>query len=300
VNGAFRHTPYAGTKPPFTIGLSPLGDLPWLEMDETLLEELREKARLYATTPEAVVRAASGTEAAQEAVLAMVLEALAREPTHRRDGPLMHVAGCDAPFALDDDAVPAIHRAARMIQEDLVLMRREQAGWVLAAASVCFPSKWSLPQKFGQPLGAIHAAVPGYPGHMAMIVDRIFDHLKDDRPAIRFNWSIHDDARLHHPEPKRGPLAWHAEPVERVAQIRIERQTLRRLPGGEVLFTIRTHLDPVAALRGHPGGAALAAALREQLVALDAAQLAYKGLTQDAARIADALADIAATEGQAA
>jgi dimethylamine monooxygenase subunit A len=300
VSARFRHTPYAGGKAPFTIGLSPLGAAPWVEIDERLAPELQQKARLYALAPERVVCAQPGTALAQQAVLALVLDALAEAPTHRRDGAQMRITGLDAPLALDETGVPAIHRAARMIQEDLVVMRREAAGWVLAAASVCFPSRWSLAEKFGQALGEIHAAVPGYAGHMASIVERIFDHLKDGRPAQRFNWSIHDDAELHHPEPKRGRPAWHDAPVEQVAQIRIERQTLRRLPGGEVLFTIRTHLDPFAALRSQAGGPTLAAALRERLLAMDAAQLAYKGLTQDAARIAAALADIAGTEGQAA
>ncbi len=45
-----------------------------------------------------------------------------------------------------------------------------------------------------------------------------------------------------------------------------------------MLFTVRIHLDPVAALAGHPRGAGLASALREHIGALTRDQLAYKGL----------------------
>ena len=63
--------------------------------------------------------------------------------------------------------------------------------------------------------------------------------------------------------------------------IRIERQTLRKLPAtGFILFTIKVLLDPLAALGRHPEGPALARGLKARLQQLDAAQLAYKGLVE--------------------
>ena len=41
-------------------------------------------------------------------------------------------------------------------------MRRGEDGWRLAAGSLCFPSSWSLDEKFGRPLQEIHAPVPGF------------------------------------------------------------------------------------------------------------------------------------------
>ena len=58
--------------------------------------------------------------------------------------------------------------------------------------------------------------------------------------------------------------------------LRVERQTLRRLPrSGDVLFGIRTHLEPLAAAIDGPAAArALAARMRE----MPAAMAAYKGI----------------------
>ena len=72
--------------------------------------------------------------------------------------------------------------------------------------------------------------------------------------------------------------------------IRVERQTLLKLPGsGDILFTIRVYVDPVAAFRHHPDGAGMAVALAEQIEGLNEGQARYKGLLADRPRIVAAL-----------
>ena len=79
------------------------------------------------------------------------------------------------------------------------------------------------------------------------------------------------------------------------AFIRVERQTLRKLPAsGDILFTIRIYLDPMPVLERHPGRAALAASFAAQLAALDTAQLDYKGLAADRDRLVERLTVMAA------
>ncbi len=168
-----------------------------------------------------------------------------------------------------------------MVQDDLVLMRRDGRGWRIAAASLCFPSTWSLVEKAGLPMAEVHKAVPGYPGRMADVVHRIFDNLPDGQVVERLNWSVYKDDRLHHPESKSGPKTWTGLPggFAGGAFIRVERQTLRRLPvSRDIVFTIKVHVDPVAALRTHPDGKALATQLAKSFAALDADQLAYKNM----------------------
>jgi hypothetical protein len=68
--------------------------------------------------------------------------------------------------------------------------------------------------------------------------------------------------------------------------MRLERQTLRKLAvSGDILFTIRIHLDPLAALARHPDCVTIAGSFATQLAALDEAQLDYKGLTADRGRL---------------
>lgn len=291
----FQHRPYDGTSQPFTVGLKPITEGTWLEPDPFLEMHLAEKDRLLELDREAVFQAETDTADAQREVLSLIVDNLQRfhsasHSFHENKGMMK-----DAGRTIDLDDEPALLTAARLVQEDLVLMRPGPDGYRLAAACLCFPSSWSLTEKFGQSMSGIHKPVPGFNGHrMGMMVARLFDNLKVGQFVCRFNWSIYPDRELHHPEPKQIDLSSQDAALSRLF-LRVERQTLRRLPeSGDVLFTIKIHHDPLTALQKQSDRAALAAHLSEQLMALDADQLAYKGLTEGREALAGALSEIAA------
>ena len=289
------HTPYEGSKKPFSIGLAPLDLTDWIEPDEHLAAHLAEKHRLFDAKRSGVFGEEAGTRDAQAEVLALLVDYLPeRYPgIYSRDGDRMVIAGVDEPVDLAADEAP-LAIASFLVQEDLVLMRPGPDGYRLVAGSLCFPSSWSLAEKFGKPMRDIHGPVPGWEGKMGQLVDRIFDKLKVDQPVWRLNWSIYPDADLHHPESKQLPRDWFSGDAEPEAFVRVERQTLRRLPvSGDILFTIKIHVDPFEALARHPDGARLAAGLREQILSLDEAQLAYKAMSGHRDRIIAALDKIA-------
>ena len=182
-------------------------------------------------------------------------------------------------------------------------MRRASDGWRLAAASLCFPSSWTLAEKFGRPLHEIHAPVPGFGAgtRNADLIARIFDNLKPDQPVIRWNWSLQADMALYK------PMSGHHRDERATARqprfpdgaagtfIRVERQTLRRLAGsGDIVFTIRIFLDPMAVLAAQPEHRQLALSLAAQLDELDGSQLDYKGLAADRDRLVADLRGMAA------
>lgn len=285
-------TPYDGSSRLFQIGLKPLDVAEWIDADDRLAADLAEKERLARAHWDEVFAAEPGTEAAQAEVLALLAAHLpARFPaTHRlRDG-AMEVAG--RLVALD--ASPALWTAAQLVQEDLVLMRRGDEGWRLAAASLSFPSSWRLREKFGRPIYEVHAPVPGFGGgtRNAELIARMFDNLRPETGMIRWNWSVYGDGALHHPHdspPRRFGAGERAEEIF----LRVERQTLRKLAAsGDILFTIRIAVDPLAELERHSDAARIAAALVAQLQALDAAQLDYKGLSLERDRLIERLKEI--------
>jgi hypothetical protein len=302
------HTPYDGSSKPFTIGLKPLGLDQWIDVDEYLLPHLAEKRRLYAEIPEKVFVEEDGTREAQQEVLDLIVAYLAANHprTHRDAGSGVEVVGAGSgggPGAALR-AAPLV-RASLLVQEDLILMRRDESGWRLAAGSLCFPSSWSLLEKFGKPLQQIHAPVPGFgPGtRPAELINRMFDGLQG-QAVERYNWSIQAGDALYHPlsnlqrvdRATNRPSRFTDDDVDAHAFIRVERQTLRKLPvSRDILFTIRIHLDPLKVLAGHPDRATLAASFAAQLEALDEAQLDYKGLTADRDRLVAFLASMAMT-----
>jgi hypothetical protein len=278
------HAPFtAGAYRP-RMGLMPLDPHDWIEIDDRLADDLRLKRRLLAERHDAVFAALPGGELAGREVLdRLVAHLTGRFPEHYAlDGRHLVLAPVQERIALDGDDRHPLDLAGRLVQEDLCLMRAQGEGYVLAAGSLCFPSRWLLADKIGRDLAAIHAPVPGYDAHLARPVDRFFAALTRDRPVWRLNWTIHDRADPFQPEAARPADVAVADFATHLF-LRVERQTLRRLPCGDVLFTIRTHirsLGVVAAVR--EPALRLAAALR----GLPEETRAYRGL----ARIADDLA----------
>ncbi|MDQ0349952.1 heme-dependent oxidative N-demethylase family protein [Ancylobacter vacuolatus] len=295
----FAHTPYDGSRKAFSVGLAPLDLAEWIEPDAKLAATLAERAALIREKRDVVVREEAGTREAQREVLELVVaHVTTRYPEqYRLEGRRITVAATGQSFDLDDDREAPLVIAGQLVSDDLVLLRKSEGGYRLVAAVLCFPSAWSLAEKFGQSLDQLHEAVPGYESKLARVMNRIFENLKVEQPVWRVNWSIYPDDELHHPESKERPRHWFEDPAHLAPEafVRVERQTLRRLPeSGDMLFTIRIHVDPFLAFRRHPEGGALAASLREQILGLDADQLAYKGLTDHRDAVAAALERIAA------
>lgn len=292
------YTPYDGSSKPFAIGLKPLEFDRWLEVDGFFGAQLTEKHRLYTELPDKVFVEEADTRDAQREVLGLVETQMGQFHAQalgeaRALGTTGHGTLAGAPLVT----------ASLMTQDDLILMRRGDDGWRLAAGSLCFPSSWSLTEKFGKPLHQIHDPVPGFGTgtRPAEIISRMFDNLQG-QAVERFNWSVQSNDALYHPLSDRQRIARSAErqssfpdgDINAHAFIRVERQTLRKLPvSRDILFTIRIYLDPLAVLARHPDRARIAAGFATQLGELDETQLDYKGLTADRDRLAAYLGALA-------
>ena len=297
---ALAHTPYADGRKPFTIGLQKLDPALWIEPDERRERDLAQKDVLFREAFDVVFREEPSSRAAQAEALHMLAAHLVEhfpETYQRREGGL--TVGPDRWVPLDDRDVPPLQTAARLVQDDLLLLHKEEAGWRLVAAALCFPSSWSLAEKFGQTLDGLHEAVPGYRERLALRMARIFDNLQVGIPAWRLNWSIYPDDELHHPSSKQKPRRWFDD-GQAEAFVRVERQVLTRLPETRaILFSVKVLVDPMDAIRRHPERVELASGLRDQILALDVDQLAYKGMTEHAAKIAAHLDAMASDEAAA-
>jgi hypothetical protein len=295
-------TPYDGSSPLFRIGTRPLDPADWLAPDAAMATQLVEKARLFAERPGEVFAEMPESRPAQAELLALLVDHLpARFPTlwrHRKAG--MLVAATGETVALDSGESPLL-TAAKLVQDDLLLLQRDDAGWRLVAGCLCFPSSWLLGEKLGKVLAEIHAPVPGFgPGtRQAEVMARMFDAMRPETLLIRWNFSLYGDARLHHPDvsgpdEQRFGTGERADPVF----LRVERQTLRKLPQtGAIAFSIRLSVDPLERLEAHDDAATIAASLVEQIEALTPEQLAYKGLTLEKDRVVRRLGDFAAAQG---
>lgn len=290
-----KHTPYDGTSKPFTIGLAQLDPGRWIEPDEALDFYLSEKAQLLAADRSSVFAAAAESEGAQRELLSLLTDYLLRRYPliYRRRGETIIVGGREANLNGDRP----ILSAGSLIQDDLAIMELKEGEWRLTAAFIAFPSSWSLAEKFGRSMDEIHAPVPGFEGgsRNAELITRMFDRLPPDRFVERFNWAINGDGALHLPKSKSEGIGADAVALEEDrTYVRIERQTLRKLPEtGAIAFTIRIYSDPLTALRNRPDAARLALSFIAQLRELTLPQAAYKGLVSKREALIAALAAIA-------
>jgi hypothetical protein len=144
---------------------------------------------------------------------------------------------------------------------------------------LCFPSRWRLHEKLGKPLAAVHGPVPHYAERLAAPVDRFMAKVKPGHIASRLNWSVLDSPAMFQPTGKwreRANPAITADNAGEHLYLRVERQTLRRLPrSGAILFGIRVHSYQLArAITTQADAARLAEAVR----ALPQATVHYKSL----------------------
>jgi hypothetical protein len=289
------HTPYDGSSKPFTIGLKPLEDGGFIEVDRQLLAYLDEKDRLAAELPGQVVVSETGSEVAQQEVLQLVAGHVCKAypQIYRRTDSVVTITGDGRTIDLANSVFPPIHRAARLVQEDLVIMRKGETNWYLAAASVSFPSAWNLREKFLRPMHEIHRPVPGFAGgtRNAAMIERMFDNLKPGVPVIRWNWSFYGDDKLFHPASDHGMKRRFGDGIEPTnINLRLERQTLQKLPvSGAILFTIRIYIDPIEVMEKHPDAASLAISFIEQLNAMSVDEIDYKGLKDERERLINRL-----------
>lgn len=299
-------TPYDGSSRPFTIGLKPIDSYDWIAPGSDLLEMLAEKDRLNREIPDLVFVEEPDTRTAQAELATLLADHLVstQPATYRREGDRLTVAGVRRVDLVSPSRAPLL-AAADLVADDLILMRRDESGWRLVAASLCFPSSWTLSEKFGRPLQQIHNPVPGFGEgtRTADVIQRIFDNLQAGQPVIRWNWSLQSDRTLYKPlsSIQRDERAVARPPRfadgAASAFIRVERQTLRKLPvSGDIVFTIRINLDPMLALEAHADGPRLAGGLAAQLSGLDPAQIDYKGFNADRDRLVEDLLRIAARQ----
>ncbi len=206
----------------------------WLTADQFRGPELALRNRLLDEQRDLVFAAKPSAEGASVETLALVEAWLAAR-------------GLPPP----PTGVHPLEAAGRAVQEDLCLMVRHDDAWHLDAAVLCFPSFWSLTEKFGRSTNGLHSGVAHYDDELAPRVDRFFDRMRPGQIVWRRNLSVKPYPLLFVPLPKR------AQPVGDLSTtgdgspfwLRSEFQTLQLLPeSGAILFTIKLQLTPATVL----------------------------------------------------
>jgi hypothetical protein len=229
-----------------SIGLRRIDPAAWITVDEAYGADLVERERVLAAHFDEVVQCVD-TDDAREAcreLLDLLVDAL------EIDGQGLWRRGDDGSIAVGptgwsfDPADPDDHltAVAHLVADDLCVLDGEAL--VLVAGAVCFPNRWRLGDKLGHDIVTVHDPVPGFRPEMGDPVRRVLTKLRPGKVVERRNWSLLTDVTLYQPEAPAvalgAPTLTAANAGEHV-WVRVERQTLRRLPEtGVIVFGIRT------------------------------------------------------------
>ena len=244
-----KHTPYLDGQGGVKIGLSPIPESTWLELDNKFEEEILLKKNLLNTNRDKVLKISKGSEDEQEEILESILNYLQKfhSDKYKFSKDSIYIKSTNDLYDLRQFKNP-IELASLLVQEDLVLMSPKENKFYLEAASLSAPSHWSLTENFSKSLLDLHDGVPGYKEDIGKRVDEIFNKLPTERILERYNWSIYDDPKLFQPVHSK-PFVEFKETKPNKLFLRVERQTIRKLPKYEtILFTIRVHVDPIESI----------------------------------------------------
>jgi dimethylamine monooxygenase subunit A len=221
---------FADGPPRFDVGLKPIALENWLLPDDQALW-LPDKNALLDRQPQDVFGETHGSQAAQ-AELAQLIADLTTTPLRANE--------------------PALMACARLVSDDLVVLKKDAGDWQVIACCLCSPTFFSAPYALGKTLAQLHGPVPDGDFGLSARIARVFTGLQPDLILERHNWTVQwSDARF---TPDGQPLRDAAEqaPVIQAANslfLRIERQTIRKLPlTGTLVFTIRIRLTKLADL----------------------------------------------------
>lgn len=281
---AADYAPYKPGPYRLAMGLTPLDLRDWIEPDARMAAELAEKERLLRERHgDVFIALPEAADSAAEVLELLVSYLPERFPAlYQRVGDQIENRVTRQQWPMTQHGLHPLDLAGRLVQEDLCLMQlaTDTDQYRLVGASVCFPTRWRLAEKIGQSLGAIHLPVPDYATQLDSTMDRLFSRLKVERPIWRLNWSLMDNPTLFQPS-GHGRRDYNpavtAYNAGNTLWLRMERQTLRRLPRtGDILFTIRIYVRPLCDVAANAERAAqLAAAMR----ALPPQMRGYKSLS---------------------
>lgn len=243
-----RYFPFAGEVYKPSMGIKPLTMDQWLEVDELLVPNLELKRQLVEEHYDTVIQQ---YETANDAILETEDEITRHLSAHFPDlyelnGNQFTVKTIQRTFEIDQDPKAALKRIAQYTQEDFCLLSAK-APVILEAGTVCFPSRWKIADKIGKGSPGIHTPVPKFAETIGKPTASFLEMIPKDKPVWRMNWTLHDSYDLFCPEAHESHKHLTKENILDETYIRIERQTLRRLPKTEyVLFSIRTYIYSVA------------------------------------------------------
>ncbi|CAN6620847.1 hypothetical protein TRVA0_008S01354 [Trichomonascus vanleenenianus] len=232
----------------------------WLDMDKYYVRYIQEKQRIYEEHGEMhFAWLPESEDACNELLDTVVSHMLARYPNlfKRTDNGIENLVTNEKIDLSKPLKHHPLYYVSKLAKEDFyVVKQRDDGRHYLVAAAVPFPgAHFNAKQKLGKYIDAIHADVPYYSEKLKPSMERWFSKLKPCDPVERATWYITWDYNLLFSNiyTVNGPDEM-PDVSSQQYTIRVERQTLRRLPNSQaIIFTNHPVFYTIDEMKDEPG-----------------------------------------------
>jgi dimethylamine monooxygenase subunit A len=258
------YRPYRWAAADFQLGLRPMKPDEWIIVGPDHVEVMRQKQLRLTQHRRHYYRSLPSSLPAQRELRDSVVDHLvtAHSPHFIRTGRTVKSVVTGADIDLNDETCEPLLQLGELIEEDFMLLEDVEGALQITAASNAYSSSGRLVSSVGRDMAFAHAPVPGLTDKLGPKIDRVLGAVHAATPCERFNWLLtpmasiffpHEDPHaanaaamhsiceaLRHNPGRAGELLW----------IRVERQTLRRLPVSKaVAFSLHTFSHPLASIQ---------------------------------------------------
>jgi dimethylamine monooxygenase subunit A len=256
--------PYRWATPEFQVGLQPISSRDWLLVDGNYVDFMVAKRDHLTRSPERFYKAMPCSLAAQRELRRMVVAHLVDVHTalfSMSDRALV-CAARNHSWDLQDESAEPLWQLSDFVQEDFMLLQEIDGRSTITAASNAYSSSGRLVAAVGRDVRWAHEPVPNLTGLHGARIDRILASVHENAPSARFNWQLTPLSSIFFPSDphtaNQSALQYVSARLSKdpslapsLLHMRVERQTLRRLPETRaVAFTIHTYSDPLSSLIG--------------------------------------------------
>jgi dimethylamine monooxygenase subunit A len=258
------YRPYRWAAADFQLGLRPIRPENWILIGAEHAEMMRQKCERLDTYRPFYYRTLANSLPAQRELRDQITAHLAADhpQSFEKSGSVVRSLITGRTLDLDDDSTEPLMQVSYLVEEDFMLLEMVGGITQITAASNAYSSSGRLVGSVGHDMEWAHEPVPQLTHKLGGKINRVLGSIHASTPCERFNWQItpmatvffpHDDPHAANAAAMRKILAELRRDPARAGEllwIRVERQTLRRLPDSDaVAFSLHTYSDPLSSMQ---------------------------------------------------
>jgi hypothetical protein len=266
-NAAFDghlYRPYRWSAADFQLGLRPIRPENWILIGAGHAEMMRQKCERLTNHGHSYYRTLPTSLPAQRELRERIVAHLVSDhpKSFEKIGSVVRSLITAQTLDLDDDSTEPLMQVSYLIEEDFMLLEDIGGNIQITAASNAYSSSGRLVGSVGHDVEWAHEPVPQLTRKLGGKINRVLGSIHAATLCERFNWQITPMASVFFPH--NDPHAANAAAMREVfvelrrdparagefLWIRVERQTLRRLPDSNaVAFSLHTYSDPLSSMQ---------------------------------------------------